>query len=233
MCYSLNTSIASYSIGMISGILALCTRQYVLASLIFAFVQMQLAEILIWKSIDDKNDDLNRIGTSFGKYLLPIHNFAIGVGIILSIHFLSETEKTSEFSTWIPLIIGLIFYVVILVLRYFRETYSDITLPLDPTCKDNTNRCQNPNNRLLWPWPHEWYIYSFIISLIILFIYVKPLSSQILLGIAFSSTFIISSIFQPKVVGSIWCNAAAIMCPILVVANYAVIRNMDSSDILT
>jgi len=233
MCYSVKTSIASYILGMISGIFALYSRQYVLACLIFVFVQMQFSELLIWKGIDDKNDDLNRIGTSFGKYLLPMHNFAIGVGIILSIHFLSESKKTSEFTYWIPLILGFIFFLVILVFCYMRETYPDITLPLDPNCKDNTDRCQNPNNRLLWPWPHSWYIYSFIISLIILMMYIKPLNSQRLLGLAFSSTFIISAIVQPKVLGSIWCNVAAFMCPILVLLNYLIIRNMDSDDILT
>jgi len=231
MCYSLKTSIISYTLGMISGIFALCTRQYVFASLIFAFVQMQLAELLIWKSIDDNNDGLNKIGTSFGKYLLPIHNIAIGVGIILSIHFVSK--KTLKFTDYLPLIAGVIFYDIILVLFYMRETYPDITLPLDPTCKDKTNRCQNPDNRLLWPWPHGWYLVSYIISFIILLVYVKPVNSKILLAFAFTSTFIISAIVQPKVVGSIWCNVAAIMCPILVLFNYMIIRNTDSVDILT
>lgn len=233
MCYSLKTSIISYTLGMISGVFALCTRQYVLACLIFAFVQMQLAELLIWKSIDDNNDNLNRIGTSLGKHLLPIHNIAIGVGIILSILFISKTKKNLNFVDCLPLISGVIFYVIILVLFYIRETYPDITLPLDPTCKDKTNRCQNPDNRLLWPWPHGWYLYSFIISSIIMMAYAKPVNSKILLAFAFTSTFIITAIVQPKVVGSIWCNVAAIMCPILVLLNYMMIRNKDSVDILT
>lgn len=231
MCYSLTTSIISYTIGMVSGIFALFTRQYVLAFLIFAFVQMQLAELLIWKSIDDDNDDLNRIGTSFGKYLLAIHNFAIGVGIIFSIYYISK--KTLKFTDFIPMIIGIIFYDVIFVLHYMREKYPDITLPLDPKCKDKTERCQNPNNRLKWPWPHSWYIYSYIISFIILLVYIKPVNSKIFLALTFTSSFIISAIVQPKVVGSIWCNAAAIMCPFLVIINYAIIRKMNSDDILT
>jgi UDP-glucose 6-dehydrogenase len=45
----------SYTIGMISAIFAFCTRQYVVGSLILAYTQMQLSELLIWYGIDHKN----------------------------------------------------------------------------------------------------------------------------------------------------------------------------------
>ena len=231
MCYSARSSLISYSIGIISGIFALLTRQWVLAFLIFAFVQMQLAELLIWKSIDENNDDLNKKSSSFGKYLLATHNIAIGIGIIFAILYISK--KKLKFTDFIPLIIGILFFIFIVVYIYLPNNYPDMTLPLDPTCRDKTNRCQNPDNRLLWPWPHDWYIYSFIISLIILLFYIKPLNTKILLSIAFTSTFILTAIIQPKVMGSIWCNVAAVMCPILVCLNFFIIKNMNSENILT
>jgi len=231
MCYSARTSLISYSLGIISGIFALCTRQWILAFLIFGFVQMQLAELLIWKGIDDNNEKLNKKGTAFGKYLLATHNIAIGLGLIFSILYISK--KKLKITDFIPLIVGIIFFIFVVVYKYLPNNYPDITLPLDPTCKDKTSRCQNPDNRLLWPWPHNWYIYSYIISLTILVLFVKPLNSKILLGIAFTSTFILTCIIQPKVIGSIWCNVAAIMCPILVCLNFLIIKNMNSENILT
>ena len=88
MCYSVKTSIISYTLGIIAGIFALFTRQTVLGLLILAYSQMQFSELLIWYGIDTDNDNLNRFGTSYGKYLLATHNIAIGIGIILSIIFM-------------------------------------------------------------------------------------------------------------------------------------------------
>ena len=53
---------------------------------------MQLSEMMIWYGID--KDDLlwNKRGTTFGKYLLATHNFAIGLGIILSLYFISKQK---------------------------------------------------------------------------------------------------------------------------------------------
>jgi len=74
MCYSFKTSILSYILGMISGIFAILTNQIVLGVLILTYSQMQLAEMLIWHGIDTNNENLNKFGTSYGKYLLATHN---------------------------------------------------------------------------------------------------------------------------------------------------------------
>ena len=230
MCYSFTTSIISYVLGIISGIFALMTRQITLGVLILTYSQMQFAELLIWQGIDTQNDDLNRFGTSYGKYLLATHNIAIGLGIILSIIISKKTLKIIDF---IPLIAGISFFLYILFIYYLPKQFPDITLPLDPTCIDNTNKCQNPNNRLKWPWPHDWYIFGYVISVIILFFYIKPIESKILIGSVFTITFIATGIINPKVIGSVWCFIAAIISPLLVYANYLLTKDQPFSNILT
>ena len=231
MCYSFKTSIISYVLGIISGIFALFTRQIALVILILTYSQTQLAELLIWHGIDTKNDNLNKFGTSYGKYLLATHNIAIGLGIILSIIFISK--KKLKITDFIPLIIGILFFLYVLFFFYLPKQYPDMTFPLDPTCKDNTNRCQNPDNRLKWTWPHGWYMFGYVISLIILIVYIKPIHSKIWISSVFILTLIASGIFNPKVIGSVWCFSAAIAAPILVIVNYFLIKNQNSSDILS
>jgi hypothetical protein len=230
MCYSFNTSILSYTLGIISGIIAISTRQVVLGLLILTYSQMQLSEMLIWYGIDTKNDDINKFGTSLGKYLLATHNIAISVGILLSIIFISKKSINNE--DFIPLFISIIFFIFIVFYYYLPQNYPEITLPLDKSCVDQTNRCQNPDNRLKWEWPHEWYIYSFIISLIILNIFIKPVNSKIWLNIIFISTFLYTLIFHNKVVGSLWCFSAAFLAPLIVIVNYFLIENEKDYDIL-
>jgi hypothetical protein len=231
MCYSVKTSIISYTLGLISGIFALFTRQTVLGLLILTYSQMQFSELLIWHGIDTKNDNLNRFGTSYGKYLLATHNIAIGIGIILSIIFISK--KQLKITDFIPLVIGILFFMYVVFFYYLPKKYPDITLPLDPSCRDGTDKCQNPNNRLKWTWPHEWYLEGYAISCIILLVFIKPTKSKIWLGLVFSVSLIVSYIFNPKVIGSIWCFNTAIIAPILVIVNYMLIKNLNSTDILT
>lgn len=230
MCYSFKTSILSYILGMISGIFAILTNQIVLGVLILTYSQMQLAEMLIWHGIDTNNENLNKFGTSYGKYLLATHNIAIGLGIILYIHCVKKQKL--EIKDFIPLIIGILFFIFIFIIYYLPNNYENLTYPLDKSCVD-IDKCQNPNNRLKWPWPHDWYIYSYIISLILLFIYIRPLNSMIWLGSMFTITFIYMLVFNKKVVGSLWCFSTAILAPILVIVNYFLIKGINTQSILT
>lgn len=231
MCYSFKTSVLSYTLGIISGIFALFTRQIALGILILTYSQMQFAELLIWHGIDTNDNNLNKFGSSYGKYLLATHNIAIGLGIILSIIFISKQKL--KFFDFIPLIIGILFFIYIVLFYYLPKNYPDITLPLDPTCKNYTDRCQNPNNRLKWPWPHGWYLFGYVLSFIFLLIYIKPTNSKILIASIFTITLIGTFIFNPKVIGSVWCFSTAIIAPVLVILNYLIIKNKNSKDILT
>ena len=227
MCYSVKTSIISYTLGIASAIFAFATRQLVLGMLILAYCQMQLSEIMIWHGIDTNNIKLNRFGTSFGKYLLAVHNIAIGLGILLSVIFISKQKLTAKF--YLPLIAGIIFFLVILFTQYLPKKYPDVTFPLKESCRE----CQNPENRLAWPYPHSWYIFSYLLSLVIMILYTKPRGSKIVFIVFFSTLFALSAFVFPRTVGSVWCFSTAILAPLVVLVNYLVIRKQASKNILT
>jgi hypothetical protein len=228
MCFSFKTSIVSYTLGLISTAFAFITRQYVLGTLILFYCQMQLSEALIWKGIDTDDISLNRLGTNYGKYLLPTHGLAIGIGLIISIVILQNRKP--KLLEYIPLIIGIILYLYVVLGPYRNNTYPDLTYP---TNKCGDKDCQNPNNRLKWPFPHFWYVITFIMFVIIGLIFIKPLKSKIYILSLFSISFLLSYILFPKNVGSFWCFVAAILAPILVIGNYYIIKEADDKHILT
>lgn len=228
MCYSYKTSLISYILGMISAIFAFFTRQYVLGCLIFSYAQMQLSELMIWKGLDTNNIKLNETGTTFGKYLLATHNMAIGLGIILSVLFISKRKL--KLTDIIPLIVGIIFFICISLFVYLPKNYPSVTYPYSTSCK---KECNNPENRLKWPYPHSWYIFSYIISIIIMFIWIKPQSSRFIFLLLFSLSFLIAAVIYPNTVGSVWCWSTSFIAPAIVLINYYFIRNEKSINILT
>jgi hypothetical protein len=215
MCYSFNTSIFAYTVGMLSGFIALFTNQIVLGLLILCYSQMQLSEAFIWKGIDTNNIELNKMGTTYGKYLLATHNIAIGLGIIFATKYLKFTDS-------LPLIAGLSFFIFVILFYYASNNYPSTTFPANKSCYDKS--CQNAENRLKWPYPHRWYIFSFILSLVILYLYIEPLNSKIFLSSVFIISFVTSMYIYPTTVGSVWCNATAIIAPILVAVNYFLVN---------
>jgi len=210
-----------------SAIFAFCTRQIVLGCLIFAYAQMQLSELLIWHGLDTNNSELNKKGTSFGKYLLATHNFAIGLGIILYIVFVSK--KQLKLLDFLPIIAGFVFFICIILFVYLPNTHSDMTFPRNKT---SDKSCQNPENRLQWPWSHSWYIASFILSILIMFVYIKPDTSKYITLLIYTISWVVVTLIYPSTVGSVWCFVASVAAPIIVVLNYYVIRNKLSQDIL-
>ena len=118
---------------------------------------------------------------------------------------------------FLPLIVGIVFYLYIILFVYSPQD-PDTTYPVNKSCMDKS--CQNNENRLKWPFPHAWYAYSFVISLIFLVICVSSLRSKIFLGVFFSITFILAITIYPKSVGSVWCFSTAILTPLAVFGNY-------------
>jgi hypothetical protein len=226
MCYSYRTSIISYTLGMLAAIFALFTRQYILGTLILFYCQMQLSEAIIWKGIDEDNPSLNKAGTKYGKYLLPTHLFAVGLGYIISIVLLKKRALRNE--DFIPMAIGIAFYVAIMLGPYRCNNYKDETYPAN---RDKS--CQNNGNRLRWQYPHSWYVSGFLICLLFIVFYVRPINSGVFIFASFVISFIVSSRIYPKSVGSFWCFTAAILAPILVLVNYLIIRQLPDSKIVT
>jgi hypothetical protein len=224
----MRTSLISYTIGMVSAVFAFCTRQIVIGCLILAYAQMQLSELMIWYGIDNDSTDWNKRGTSFGKYLLATHNMAIGIGIILSIIFISKRKV--RVVDLLPLIIGTLFFMYVVVFIYTPSSdYPSTTYPLKRTC----NKCQNPENRLKWPYPHGWYIFGYVISVVIVMMYLMPYKSKVLYIIFFSALLFISVTIFPNTIGSVWCLSTSLIAPIFVLANYQIIKNMPNSNIIT
>ena len=116
MCYSFRSSLISYIIGMLSAIFAIFTRQIALGFFILTYCQIQLSELLIWHGIDTNNDEINKAGTSYGKYLLAMHNIGLSIGIILSIIYISKKELT--LLNFTPLIVSILFFIFVLVIYY-------------------------------------------------------------------------------------------------------------------
>jgi hypothetical protein len=209
MCYSQRTSLISYSLGILAAILAFSTKQYILGSLILVFSQIQLSELLIWKGIDDNSSHLNKIGTAYGKYTLPMHPMAIGLGILITIYI---AKQTIRFCDTIPFILGLLFYLYVIYFIYKNQEPKE-TFPFD-NCKKR--ECQNNANRLIWPYETSWYLYGFILSLCFLILYSQSLACFFFIV----SFYIVACIFDKRVFSSLWCFSAAISAPLLVYLNY-------------
>lgn len=216
MCFSFKTSIVSYTLGMASAAFALYTDQLMLGMLILFYSQMQLAEAMIWRGIDTNNLELNRTGTSYGKYFLPTHVLALGIGLLLSVILVQK--RTLGLKDFVPLVVGVIFYGIIM-LMYSQQQFADTTFPANkcPEPKD----CQTWGNRLQWPFPHSWYLVSYFISIVILFYYYDgPVKSKIFLCSAFSILFIATTLASPKSLGSLWCASTAMFAPVIVGVNW-------------
>jgi len=215
MCYNFTTSVVSFLSAMSAGIAAIYLKQYILGALILCYGQIQLSEILIWRGLEHGNKNLNRIGTTYGKYLLPAHNMAIGLGIYL---------HTKDI--W-PLIIGVLFYIIVLVI-YSRSKHGDMSYI---GCGNN---CSKYAGKLVWPYPYGWYIYGYIISITLYIIYIRPLVSKLFIISIFSLTFLGASLLNyNNGIGSAWCWSTAALAPIIVIVNTLLIKNSNSKVIVS
>lgn len=228
MCFSVKTSIISYVIGLIAAAFAFGTRQMVLGCLILAYAQMQLSEAFIWRGIDTQNRAMNRAGTNYGKYLLPIHNIAIGAGILLSVWFFSG--RGLRFTDFIPLIVGVVFYGCVMLRYRYAKPHPKLTFPKGG--EGGADRCQNPGNRLVWPFPHRWYLISYAISVVLFIMYVKPFQSKATMITFFSATLLAAGLIYPTSIGSVWCWSTSFVAPIIVLLNYFIIRNVSGRNLL-
>ena len=218
MCYDLKVSIVSFVTVTLSGLVAIKIKQHVLGLLMICYGLMQLAEAIIWIGIDKNNKSINKIGTKLAKYSLPLHNIAIGIGILIAFWAYKNNLKY-----WIPLIIGILFYIIVLVI-YHKNRNSEQQFTSHCDLPKDSDRCTNISARLQWPFPHEWYMYSFLISLVIMFVYIKPLfPNGAIIGSFYALLWLITLYLgKTQVHGSFWCWSAAIFAPILVIMIYCI-----------
>ena len=212
MCYNIETSIVSFIIVTICGIIALRTKQPILGCLMLVYGLIQFSEILIWRGIDTKNDKLNRAGTAIGKYTLPSHNTAIGLGVLVAYW---ASRKNPIY--WIPLTVGIMFYIAIMII-YSREKDSNNGITKACMYPEDKDSCTKNSARLEWPYPHSWYGISTLISFILIAIYIRPLSRATVIMSFFAITFMATrTLGKSQVFGSYWCWAAAAFAPLVLV----------------
>jgi len=212
MCYNIQTSIVSFVVVTICGVIALRLKQPVLGCLMLAYGLMQLSEVIIWRGVDTNNETLNRVGTTLGKYTLPSHNIAIGVGVLIAYW---ASRKNPIY--WIPITIGVIFYIGVMINYAVKK---DVNNGITKACKlpEDKDECTKNSARLEWPYPHSWYALSMFISVVVALSYVRPLSRASVIVLFFVITFIGTALLgKRQVLGSYWCWAAAALAPVVLI----------------
>jgi hypothetical protein len=224
MCYDLKVSIVSFVTVSLSGLAAIKIKQPTLGLLMICYGLIQLAEAIIWIGIDKNNKNINKIGTKLAKYSLPLHNIAIGIGILIAFWAYKNNLKY-----WIPLFLGIIFYIIVLII-YHKNRHSEKQFTSNCDLPKDSDRCTNISARLQWPFPYGWYFYSFLISLVIMIVYIKPLfPNGAIIGLFYGLLwFITLYLGKSQVQGSFWCWSVAIFSPILVIMIYFISKKNDN-----
>lgn len=221
MCYDLRTSLLFYMVGMISAIFAIYTGfsnnnsgQLILGFLVLTYVQVQLGEAIIWRGIDTNSINLNKTGTDYLKYTLSMHIIGIAIGVLISVIIIEK--RGLKIKDFIPLMIGVI--VSMSVINFFYNSI-DSTYPQNGK---SDSECRNNDNRLEWKFSDNWWWYgiSALISMSILVLYSSSMKSKFFIPFMFTITLVLSTMFFPKNIGSMWCFLSAITAPVIVLGNY-------------
>lgn len=228
MCFSVQSSVFAAVLGWSAAWYAFRTRQPLLGSLIAVYSLMQVSEALVWWGIDTSQPALNRLGGYIGKYSLPAHNLALGLGVLLCARYVHHRAPTP--SEYIPLLVGALVYAAVMIFSYDHGTIP-LTLPQDLSCP--TRSCQNPHNRLQWPYDTTWYAVAFAIYLGLSFCYVQPSASFWLTATFYTLTFLVLVLYLQWDNGSVWCFGVALLAPLLVVANARLTRSVPSRQLWT
>ena len=228
MCYSFELSLVAFIAVTISGTVAVGLpgrlRQPILGSLMLCYGLMQVSEMLIWHGVRTGNASINRAGTLVGKYTLPAHNIAIGIGVLVAYWHADRSQLPlgGHWSMrWAPLVAGLLFYAGAMVNYALVPDTSDTT----PVCRldraEDTDRCTKNSARLQWPFTHRYYAVSYALSFALLLLYVKPLwPNGALITFFYTFSWIVTfALGKIPVQGSFWCWAAAIFAPLLLAGN--------------
>lgn len=231
MCFSFRSSIISYIIGICASIFAISTRQILLGVFILTYCQIQLSEAIIWYGIDNNNKNINKFGTILNKHLLILHLLSICIGIILSKILISKQKLIK--SDYYLLSIGIIYFIIGITYYNIYKPKNNLTYPHNYNDK-NCKKCQYYQNRLDWKYKHSYlYLISFLLSLIICYIYIKPRILFLILSITYISTLLSSLlIFNKTGLSSVFCFFSSYISPIIVLLIYLHIKDMKNSEIL-
>lgn len=106
MCYSVPTSLIAYAIGLLSSIAAFYIGHPVVGTLIGTYSSVQLAEAVIWHSINTRRRSLNQFGTRMLMANLSVHavltvSAAIYFGVVARRNVYTRREKLALFVMWV------------------------------------------------------------------------------------------------------------------------------------
>lgn len=204
MCWNFQVSSLSWVIGITVGTYLLYRNRNndrVYGMLILSYSWVQFGEAIMWLSVDYDckhsrsilvHPRLNMIGTWIVLISLWSVTSGVGVGIAITYH------------TWIPAIIGLTITIGGLI---YTSMYEPITHSL-------TSSPSTPH--LEWGFDLMFYIPLCIVCIMLVWYYVVPTSSWLLISLFYITTIITSSIpYKGKATGTLWCWSSAIFAPII------------------
>jgi hypothetical protein len=198
MCWSIQASIITWVIGLVTGI-ALLTRRLpndiTLGLLILTYSSMQLWEAMMW--YDQKCGKINILGTKLAYIALWSHVLAIGIGLYI------------EQKIILPLLVGAVLLM-----------YGIFTMP-DMLCS-----LPGKNKHLAWGFDPSFYMVVFGIAMVFVLAYLKPLSHAMIISFLFLFSFALCYLYGyeedsgKSVVGSFWCWVCAAFAMVFIVLPY-------------
>jgi len=165
----------------------------ILGALIFVYSNMQLAEALMW--LNQSCGALNKTGTFIAYISLWIHPLAIGYGIY-------KVYNRIE-----PLLLGFLVTMLGMIIT--------------PKMKCSKPDCKSGRGYLVWGFNPGFYLYVFAIAVVMLLVYVRPLSYAAMAVSFYLISFALSlTAGSTESVGSRWCILAAIWAPLIAFISY-------------
>ena len=194
MCWSIEASIVTWIIGLISGIYLLTRRlknDIVMGLLILTYSSMQLWESFMW--YDQKCGTINKLGTNLAYFALWSHVLAIAIGLYF------------EYGAITPMVIG------VGLLAYAVATKPEM-------------KCSKPHSKsrhLVWGFNPVFYNVVFSVSIALCLFYIRPLPLAYMISGLFVSTFLLSLAYgwKSETTGSFWCWICAAFCFVFIFVN--------------
>lgn len=195
MCWSIEASIATWIIGIVTGIYLLSRRlknDIVMGILVLTYSSMQLWESFMW--YDQKCGEINKLGTQLAYFALWSHVLAISIGLYF------------EYGAITPIAIGL-----------GLLGYAILERPKTWGC----SKPRNGNKNLVWGFNPQFYMVVFSIAIALCLYYIRPMKTSIAVSSLFIASFLFSLAYNWKseTTGSFWCWICAAFCFVFIYVN--------------
>lgn len=224
MCFSVNASIAAAVIGYTSAAAAALIGHPVYAAFVAAYSSVQIAEGVIWHSIDTYNAKLNQFGTSMLVGSLSCHALVTVVASILYVYY-GSVRSLKTAATYQSLGVLFILAIVACVLMW-QEKKKDATI--EPICEKG-DEASPWLCRLRWDFGINPYRLEVVIALLTFYIISSGSSAFYILGGLYASVYCMGilamlairkqfniSMYEAYVIGrsTLWCFGAALGAPL-------------------